>query len=332
MIKSVGFICFIFKLLLSVNCQCNEHRFIAISRTNVFLLNYDSLTSIYQTNSNQTIEFGVIHPKTNTVFLLINQLNVNYQIRTLNPPENIYTNWIEKSSDLVFSSSVSLSIGQRYFYVLDNQLYLLKIYSLPLTSSSTKDISLRNVPKNGKIFKYLIDETYQLMWILFQSNPYRMYICQLETSQCYLYTNIMNFDTPEQFFIQWHTQQIYLYSKQYLILFDYNQTQTIYSIHYLNSTANDYLIVCEKSNTIEYLSLKNLSLPTAFHSIERFPLGINRSRCTKQRSLSKIIIIILILIDLGLTTAMLIWLTIRYLARSKETHTITTEKDSITYF
>ena len=91
----------------SLNDQCDEKIFILISSKTIFLINFDSQndyppSSIYQTKSNTTIEDGVFNKRTNTIILLMNQLNATFSILTLNVNDNIYENWIEKSNQLSY--------------------------------------------------------------------------------------------------------------------------------------------------------------------------------------------------------------------------------------
>ena len=320
MIMSAYLRFFIFiEFILSIVCQCDKEMFLLVSSNEILLFDFQSTSLLFETQSNQTIESAVVHRKTNTVIFSLD----NSKVYTLNPTESV-----SSTTNLLVSSTDYLGISQQYLYILNIETHLLNIYSLSLSSSSSssaiKQIQLTNFPNNTKILKYLIDENVQLIWILFQTDPYEIYICHLTTSQCQFYTNIINFGRARQFSIDWSAQQIYLYSKQYLILFEYNQTQTIYSIHSLNSTTHDYLVYCQRTHTIEYLSFRNLSLSN-IQLIEQYSPRKSLSTCSKQRNIGRLVIIILILIDLGLTIAWLVWLAIQYISTSNE-------KETITYF
>jgi len=345
---------------MSINDKCDDKIFIFISTKTIFLFNFNSQNDysssiIYQTKFNTTIENGLFNKRTNTIILLINQLNQTYSILSLNSYDNIYDNWIEKSNKLIYSSYVYLSISQRYLYILNNETMLLKIFTFPLTSTAFKENNLLNLPKNGKIFNYLIDEKFRFLWILFENNPYQLYICHLKTSLCYLYMNIFNLNKPIQFIINWNSQQLFIYSKNNLIIYEYNQNQTDYSIHYLNSTQQQFLTICEKTNSIEYLSINKqeicyqtcqdlpliLNNTNPIHTIQRLSSLSDILYCSKQRRISKIIVLILILIDLLIILGVIIWLAYKYVSQStldknsKQMSSGTihiTEKEIITHF
>ena len=198
----------------------------------IFLVNFDSQNDyppniIYQTISNTTIEDGLFNQRTNTIILLINQSNTTFSILTLNVHENIYENWIEKSTKLWYSSSsIHLSLGQRYLYIFNAQTMFLQIFALPLTSTAWKQNFLLNLPNNQPIVNYLVDEKFQFLWILLGYNQHQLYICHLKLFSCQLYMNIIHLNSPFQFLINWNAQQFYLYSKDYFLIFEYNNNQT----------------------------------------------------------------------------------------------------------
>jgi hypothetical protein len=167
--------------------------------------------------------------------------------------------------------------------------------------------------------------------------------------------NIFNLNKPIQFIINRNSQKFYIYSKNNLIIYEYNQNQTDYSINYLNSTQQKFLTICEKTNSIEYISINNqqicyqtcqdlpliLNNTNSIHTIERLSSLSDILYCSKQRRISKIIILILILIDILIILGVIIWLAYKYISQSTldknskqmSSGTInTTEKEIITHF
>ncbi|CAF3398600.1 unnamed protein product [Rotaria sp. Silwood1] len=361
---------FIFLVYLSsvtsINDKCDDKIFMLISTKNIFLLNFDfeqkySPSIIYETKPNTTIENGLFYKRTNTIILLINQLNETYSIVTLHIYDTIYNYWIEKSNNVKYSTYISISLGQRYLYVLNNQTMLLQIFTLPLTSTPYKQTYLLDLPKNQTILNYIIDEKFNSLWILFETASYQLYVCQLKTYHCYLYMNLINLNKPVQVYINWIHQKLYINSKNSLIIFDYNQNHTDYKIHYFNSTQenqNQFLTICEKTNFIEYLSIdytnkQQICLQTCqylplilndtnhIHTIRRVSIISNIFYCSKQRQIAKIIIMILILIDIAVILGVIIWLTYKYVHQSTlnndrkqmSSGTIwTSDNDSVTHF
>jgi hypothetical protein len=339
---------------MNINDQCDEKIFILISSKTVLLVNFDTQTNsspsiIYQTKLNTTIENGLFDKRTNTIILLINQSNETYFILTLNIHDNLNKNWIEKTNKLFYSSSIHIALGQRYLYLLNNQTMLLQIFNLPLTSMVYKQNYLLNLPKNQRILTYLIDEKFQFLWILFEHYQYQLYICQLKTFACQLYMNIFNLNKPIQFRINWNYQQLYFYSKNYLIIFKYNYNQTDYSIHYLNSTQIRFLTICERFNFIEYISINNRQVcyqtcqdlgnnTNRIHTIQRISSLSNMFYCSKQRRIGQIVLMILILIEIGLIFGAILWLGYKYFSQSKLDKSVncgiiwTSEKEFITHF
>lgn len=329
---SIGFLigCLLVSPILISTEQCEERIFVLISKKTVRLVDFDSSTSpatIYRTKGNTTIEDGLFHQRKNTLILLLNQSNESYSLLTLNAADKIDENWTGKSNHLIYSSLIHLSLGQRYLYVLDQQTMVLQIFNLPLTPTVLKQNSLKNLPQNSRLVKYLIDERFQYLWILFEQNFYQLYICQLQIYSCQLYMNLFHLNLPIQFRIHWNAQQLYLYSRNYLILFQYNSNQTDYSLHYSNSTREQYLAICERKNLLEYLSIHRNQICydrcrdtdttiDRIHTIERLSSSSNILHCSKQRRTSRIVLIILILIDLTIVFAALCWLTVKYLSRS----------------
>lgn len=346
--------------VMSINNQCEEKIFVLISRKIVFLYNFHLDENylpniIYKTKVNSTIEYGLFNRRTNTIILLINQLNQTYSIHSLNVQDNIYDNWIEKSNKMFYSSYVHLSISQRYLYILNNQTMYLQIFNLPLTSTSFKQNYLLNLPKNQTIINYFSDEKFQLLWILFENIHYQIYTCQLKTFSCYLYMNIFNLNKPIQFLINTKSQKFYLNSKNNLITFEYNQNQVNYSIDYLNSTQQTFLTICETTNSLEYTTINQQQIcyqtcqdlplvlggSNSIHTIERLSSLSDILYCSKQRRISKIVILILILIDLLIILGVIIWLGYKYFSQSTldkdakqmSSGTIwTTENDFVTHF
>lgn len=318
--------------ILTLADQCDEKIFVLITKKTVRLVDFDSSVNsapaiIYQTKDNTTIEDGLFHQRKNTIILLLNQSNESYSLMTLNAADDIYENWIVKSNKLIYSSLIHLTLGQRYIYLLNQQTMLLQIFNLPLTSTVFRQNSLSNLPRNSRLVKYLIDERFQYLWILFEQNFYQLYVCQLQSSSCQLYMNLFHLNPPIQFRIHWNTQQFYLYSRNYLILFQYNSNQTDYSIHYSNSTRQQFLAICERKNLLEYLSISRNQVCyhhcrdtdttiDRIHTIERLSSPSNILHCSKQRRTSRIVLIILILIDLAVVFAALCWLTVKYISRS----------------
>lgn len=351
-----------FTTVISINNQCEEKLFILITKQKIFLLNFnfnqnDYLSNIiYETKYNSTIEYGLFNKRTNTIILLINQFNQTYSISSLNVQDNIYNNWIEKSNKIISSSYMYLSMSQRYIYLLNNQTMFIQIFSLPLTSTPFKQNYLLNLPKNQTIINYIIDEKLQLLWILFENVTfYQIYTCQLKYFLCYLYMNIFNLNKPIQLIINSKSQQFYLKTKKNLIIFDYNQNQVNYSIDYLNSTEQIYLTICEKTNSLEYITINQeqicyqtcqdlpfiLNNENSIHTIERLSSVSDILYCSKQRRISKIVLLILILIDLLVLLSAVIWLGYKYFfqttldknTQQSNSGTIwTTEKEFITHF
>ncbi|CAF0886146.1 unnamed protein product [Rotaria sordida] len=352
--------------VMSINDQCDDKIFILISKKNIFLFNFDSQhdyspSIIYETKLNTTIENGSFNKRINTIILLINQLNETYSIVTLNVYDTIYNYWLEKSNNIKYSSYIYISLGQRYLYVLNNQTMLLQIFTLPLTLTSYKENYLINLPKNQTILNYVIDEIFDFLWILFENIQPQLYICQLKTFNCYLYMNLINLNQPLQLYINWKYQKLYINSKNSLIIFDYNQNHTDYTIHNLNSTEENqiqFLTICEKTNFIEYITIdytnkQQICLQTCqylplilndtnrIHTIQRFSILSNIFYCSQKRRIAKIIILILILIDIAVILAIIIWLAYKYFYQStlKENErqmssgTVwTADKDSVTHF
>ncbi|CAF1110805.1 unnamed protein product [Adineta steineri] len=345
----------------SINNKCDDNIFILISPKVILLYNFDSQTDnspsiIYQAKSNTTIENGLFHKRTNTIILLINYFNETYSILSLNIHNNLYDYWKEKPNDIIYSSYIYLTLGQQYLYLLNSQTMLLQIYTLRLKIMKHQEINLLNLPINQKIVNYIVDEKYQYLWIIFENSPFQLYICQLKTFSCYLYMNIYNLNKPIQFYINWKYEQFYLYSNMSLMIFNYNQNGTNYSIQNVNSTQQNFLTICEKTNQIEYISINYTqqqrqicyqtcqNLPfisndtTHIHTIQRISTISNILHCSKQRRLSVTIMIILILIDLLVILCVIIWLAYKYFYQSKLIkHTSSgticaVEKDSVTHF
>jgi hypothetical protein len=337
-----GLIFFIlFSSVMSINNQCdNNNIFILISTKTVFLFNfdsqnYDSPSIAYQTKLNTTIEYGLFHKRTNTIILLINQSNETYSIISLNTFDNIYDYWNEKSANIIYSSYVYLSTGEKYFYTLNPRTMLLEIFTLPLTSTAYKQNNLSNLPRSSMMINYVIDEKFHLLWIIFKNIQYQLYKCDLKTSSCYLYMNMFNIYNPIQFSINLNYQQLYIYSVNYLIILEYNQTQTDYSMDYLNSTKqNQFLTICERKNSIEYISINYTNkrqvclhscqyLPSMLndtsriHTIQRLPSLSDILYCSKQSHISKSVIMVLILIDLAAISGAIVWLAYKYSYESK---------------
>ena len=341
----------IFTSVMNVNDQCDEKIFILISNKAVLLVNFgspveSSPTIIYQTKINTTIENGLFNKRTNTIVLLINQLNETYFILTLNAYDNLYTNWIEETNKLFYSSYIHIALGQRYLYLLNNQTMLLQTIHLPLTSTIYKQNYLLNLPRNQRMLTYLIDEKFQFLWILFEYYQYQLYICQLQTSVCQLYMNIFNLNRPIQFQINWKYQQLYFYSKNYLIIYKYTHNQTDYTIQYLNSSQPRFLTVCETFNYIEYISINYRQVcyqkcqdlgnnTNRIHTIQRISSVSNILHCSKQRRIGHVVLMILILIEIGIICGVMIWLGYKYFSADKPvtSGTVwTSEKEFITHF
>ena len=148
--------------------------------------------------------------------------------------------------------------------------------------------------------------------------------------------NLFNLNKPIQFFINWKSQQFYLHTRNYLILFEYAQNQTDYSIHNLNSTQQNqeqFLTICEKTNHIEFLSMNYSNkkqvclqtcqyLPITFndknriHTIQRLSSLSGILYCSKQRRITKIVLIILIVTDLAMIFVYISWLGYKYFYQS----------------
>ncbi|CAF2772259.1 unnamed protein product [Rotaria sp. Silwood2] len=327
--------------VVSITDKCDDQVFIVISTKYIFLFNFDSQQNhsssiIYETKANTTIENGLFNKRTNTIILLINQLNEAYSIVALNVYDTIYNYWKEKSNNIKYSTYIYISVSQRYLYVLNNQTMLLQIFALPLTLTPYKQNYLIDLPKNQTILNYVIDEKLNFLYILFENFQYQLYVCQLKTYHCNLYMNSINSYKPVQLYINWIYQKLYINSKDSLIIFDYNQNHTDYIIHDLNSTKdneNQFLTICEKTNFIEYISIdytnkQQVCLKTCqylplilndtdrIHTIQRISILSNIFYCSRQRQIAKIIIMILILIDILTILGVIIWLAYKYFYQS----------------
>ena len=325
-----------FPSIISINHTCNDNQVILISSKTIFLFYFDfqndySSSIIYQTKSNTTIEHGLFDRLTNTIFLLIKHSNEKYSILLLNHHDYVYNYWIEKSNKLIYSTYIYISLGQRHFYVLNHQTMLLQIFNLPFISTLYDEDYLLKLPKKKKIVNFVIDEKFHILWILLENIQHQLYMCQLNTYSCRLYMNIFNINKSIQFFINWKYQQMYIYSANYLSIFDYYENQTDYSIRYLNSlkqSEDQFLTICEQTNYIEYISINysnrlQACLQTCqyspvisddnsrVHTIERFSMS-NILGCIKQRRIIKIIVIILILMDIAVVAGFIGWLGYTY--------------------
>ncbi|CAF2095557.1 unnamed protein product [Rotaria magnacalcarata] len=317
--------------------RCDNNIFVLISSKNVFILNFDvqgdySPSIIYRAQSDATIENGFFNKRTNKIILLINQLNQTYSIIILNVNDDIYKSWIEKSTRITYSTYVSLAQGQRYLYVLNKSTLLLQIFALPFTSTSYKENYLTNLPKNQTLLNYIVDEKFYSLWILFKNIQSQLYVCDLRTYNCHLYMNIINLHERGHLSINWKYQQFYIYSKENLLIFEYNQNQTDYSINYLDfpkENQDQFLTVCAKTDNIEYLSINYDNkqqacyrtcqyLPSAFddksriHTVERLSTISDVLYCSKKRRISKIVVLILILADILVILAVIAWLAYKY--------------------
>lgn len=324
--------------VVSINNQCNDNILLLISNENVLLLNFDlqedsSSSIIYQAKENTTIENGLFNKRTNTILLLINQSNKVYSVILLNIYNNLYYNWREKSNKLIYSTYVYLGVGQRYFYVLNSQLMFLETFTLPLTLKAYERNYLKNLPKNQTVLNYVIDERFQFLWILLENVQIQLYRCQLTTYDCKLHINLFYLTQPIKLSMNSLHQQLYIYSKEYFILFQYNQNQTDYTIHHLNFTEQNqdyFLTECGKSNNFEYVSINyNNTRQVCFqtcqylpiipndtsriHTVQRISILSDIHRCSKQRQISKIIIVILILTDIAVVLGVIVWLAYKYL-------------------
>ena len=339
MVKFTLIFFLLFSSVLSINNQCDNNIFILISSKIIFLFNfdshnYDSPSIIYQTKLNTTIEYGLFNKRTNTIILLINQLNETYSISSLNTYDNIYDYWSERPNNIIYSSYIYLSLGQKYFYVLNPRTMLLEIFSLPLTSIAYKQNTLSNLPKNQMIINYVIDERFNSLWIILKNIYYQLYKCDLQTFSCNLYMNMFNLYNPIQFNINWISQRLYIYSINHFIILEYNQTYTDYSIHHLNSTQEKFLTICGKDNSIEFISInytnkRQVCLHTCqylpfilndtnpIHTIQRLSTLSDILYCSKQRYISKTVILALILTDLALVSGIIAWLAHKYSYESK---------------
>ncbi|UJR36453.1 hypothetical protein I4U23_029176 [Adineta vaga] len=339
----------------SATDECNENIFILISSQTVFLFDGNLPNIIYQTQSNTTIEQGLFYRRTNTILLLIKQLNSTYSISSLNTFDNLHTYWNEKSYKTIFSSPIYLAVGQRYLYLFHSKTMLLQTFTLPLISLPFKQYFLFDLPTTEKVVNILIDENLQFVWILYERNQYhQLYICQLKISSCNFLMNLYNLIQPIEMFLNRRYEQFYIHSQNYLMIFEYNSNQTDYSIHYLNlTTSNQFLTLCEKTNRIEYISTYQRyvcyqtsceKLPwiaedtSNIHTIQRLSSLSEIFYCTKQRRITKIILLILILIDLLLLTGIILWLGYKFIYPSTLTKQFSCgtlssiEKDLITYF
>ena len=149
---------------------------------------------------------------------------------------------------------------------------LLQIFTLPLTSTALKQNYLSNLPINQLIVSYLVDEKLQFLWILFE---HQLYICHLKLYSCQLYMNIFHLNLPVQFLINWNSQQFYLYSKDYLLIFDYNGNRTNYSIEYFNATHERFLSICEEKNLVEHIFITNRQV--CYQTCQNLPSIINKT-------------------------------------------------------
>lgn len=371
MAKSTSFIYLViflinFSSIRTIDYKCNNNIFILISTKTIYLINFDiredySPAIIYEAQANTTIENGLFHKRTNTIILLVSQLDNAYQLISLNVHDDIYNYWKEKSNKITFSTYVSLSISQNYLYVLNNQTLLLQTYNLPLTTTVTKKNYLKNLPANQTIINYIIDEKFHSLWILIETKQTQLYICDLISYDCYFYMNINDLNKPLELHIDWKFQQFYIHSKEHLMIFDYNQNETSYSINYLDSTQRNqyqFITTCDRINDIEYVSINYSDkyqicyqtcqyLPLRFtnethiHKIQRLSSSSDILYCSKQLRIGKVLVLILILIDLGVILAVIVWLAYKYCYNSisneekyQTNHeTISTyEKDSVTHF
>ncbi|CAF5136894.1 unnamed protein product [Rotaria magnacalcarata] len=144
--------------------------------------------------------------------------------------------------------------------------------------------------------------------------------------------NIINLHERGHLSINWKYQQFYIYSKENLLIFEYNQNQTDYSINYLDfpkENQDQFLTVCAKTDNIEYLSINYDNkqqacyrtcqyLPSAFddksriHTVERLSTISDVLYCSKKRRISKIVVLILILADILVILAVIAWLAYKY--------------------
>ncbi|CAF0780679.1 unnamed protein product [Adineta ricciae] len=338
----------------NANEQCDENIFVLISSRTVFLYDGNPPSVIYETKPNTTIEQGLFHRRTNTILLLLNEFNTTYSVTSLNTLDTLHTYWNEKLSNKVYSSTIHLSLGQRYLYLFDPRTSLIQTFTLPLSASVFKQNDLLNLPKTERALSFLIDENFRNAWILYQTNHFhQLHVCQLETSSCQLLVNIYNLISPIKMFISWKSEQFYIHSQNYLMIFEYNHNQTDYSMHYLNlSRANQFLTLCESTNRIEYISTNQRDvcyetceqLPwisddtSDIHTIQRLPTLSNIFYCSKQRRISKIVLLVLILIDLLVLAGVVVWSAYKHIFSPPMTKQLscgtisTIEKDFITYF
>ena len=292
-----------------------------------------SSTVIYQSKSNGTIEQSRFHQLTNTILLLLNYRNQTYSIVSLNLEKKSKGKWIEQSYQISTSSNVYLSASQRYVYLFYSQTKRLQVTPLPITANSFEDRVLSNVPSNQRVVDYHVDERFHFLWILFDGSPYSLYMCQLQSSSCRLFINLIQTRPPIQFLINWNNQQLIISSRIHLVLFDYSENRTSYSVQYHNTTGMDltrYLVLCEKSNQLDFVSMNDthpgqvclrqcFDLPSSInetnriHTIQRLGKGLALRSCSNPHRIIRTVVLLLILVDLIVLLAVIAWLTYRYL-------------------
>lgn len=337
--------------------QCENGMFILISSKNVFLYHADRLVSVYQAKKDVTIAQGVVHKRTNTVLLLLNEFNVGYTIASLTATDNPNGEWKENPIAMVYPSRVSLAAGQRYAYVLEPRNLTLQTFAVPLTSTPTQQIQLLNLPRSSQLLSYLAFENFQRLWVLLETNQrHELHICPLKSASCQLYMNIYDLLPPIQLVTNERTARIYLQARNYLIIFEYPSDQTNYTIHAMNSTQDtQFLTLCESADRVEYVSIdRNARRQVCYQTCQALPLRTDGSDdvhtihrlspatdalyCSKKRQISKVVLLILILADLAVVLGYILWLAYGYFSQpalSKQLSCTTvsaSEKDSVTHF
>lgn len=324
-------IVFVFVLFsMFVNVKSKEQTFLLVTNRSVSKIDFDDQTStlIYSSPSNWKIRSSSFDQRKN-LFVILSEENERSIVESFQTKPT----WTKISSIDFNSSKTFIFLSEENLYVFDEKTQTIRIGDGKKLSNEFRRVDL---PNSLRIVDFFVDENLRYVWFLVETIPHSLFLCQLDRPHsCRFLLNLVELERPIQILVDRNSNEFYVTSRRFVLSFEYSSSQTNYSFHYVNSSENFFYYLSSRTSQLNSIRLmpNEICSQQCFATNESstirnfYPFVVpNVSTCSKQRSMVRLILIVLIIVDLLVFIAFLFWLTVHYLRKSK----LTKEENSLT--